>query len=195
MGAKKKPEYVGKRLSDITAAIILLILLLPFFVLIAIAIKIESRGSVFYRHPRVGKDGKIYRMWKFRTMVAGADKKGGGLTAHNDPRITKVGRLLRRFSIDELPQIFNVLMGDMSLIGPRPEIPDIVATYDEAQKEALRVRPGITGLTQINGRDNLPLDKKLEMERDYVHHLSPWLDLKILFSTLPAVLSGEGARY
>ncbi|MFQ5707995.1 MAG: sugar transferase [bacterium] len=195
MGIVQESEYVGKRLLDLFFSVILLVLSVPLFLLIAIAIKLESKGPVFYRHLRVGKFGRNFRMWKFRTMVQGADKMGSGLTQYSDPRITKVGKFLRRFSFDELPQIINVVVGDMSLIGPRPEIFEIVNLYTAQQREALNVRPGITGLTQINGRDNLPLDAKLEIEREYVHNNSLWLDLKILWLTFPAVWSGEGARY
>lgn len=192
---RDNPEYFGKRFLDILGSLILLIVTAPVFFVIAVAIKLESRGPLFFRHPRVGKDGRLFRMWKFRTMVQDADRKGGGLTSPGDPRITRTGRLLRRYSLDELPQVINVLVGEMSLIGPRPEIPEIVERYTAEQKEALKVRPGITGLTQINGRDNLPMDRKLQLERQYVYELSLWLDLKILLHTLPAVISGEGARY
>ncbi len=192
---KQRPEYLGKMVFDLVGAACLFLCCLPFFVLIGIIIKLDSRGPVFYRHPRVGKDGRVFKMWKFRTMVPGADKMAGGLTQHGDPRITRVGRLLRRYSLDELPQIINVLSGEMSLVGPRPEIPQLVQEYTPEQRQALSVRPGITGLTQINGRDDLPMDRKLQIERNYVEQNSLWLDLKILFRTLPAVVSGEGARY
>ncbi len=192
---KPTPEYWGKRLFDVVCVLILLLFCIPLFLIIGIAIKLDSPGTIFYKHPRVGKNGTLFKMWKFRTMVSEADKLGGGLTQHGDPRITKVGKLLRRASLDELPQIINVLLGEMSIVGPRPEIPEIVKDYTSKQREALTVRPGITGLTQVNGRDNLPIKEKLEMERKYVQDLTPWLDLKILFLTLPAIISGEGTRY
>lgn len=192
---KAQSEYPGKRVFDVIAAVILLVPCVPLFVLVAIAIKIDSRGPIFFKHTRVGKNGDLFKMWKFRTMVQNADKLGEGITTQGDARITRVGKWLRRTSLDELPQIINVLLGEMSLVGPRPEIPEIVEQYTPEQREALAVRPGITGLTQINGRDNLPMQEKLEMERSYVHKLSPLLDVKILLLTLPAVISGEGARF
>lgn len=192
---KPPPEYWGKRLFDIVCVLILSLFCIPLFLIIGIAIKLDSHGTMFYKHPRVGKNGTLFKMWKFRTMVSDADKLGSGLTQHGDPRITRVGKFLRRASLDELPQIINVLLGEMSIVGPRPEIPEIVEDYTSEQREALTVRPGITGLTQVNGRDNLPIKEKLEMERKYVQNLTPWLDLKILFLTLPAIISGEGTRY
>jgi len=155
----------------------------------------ESRGPVFFRHERVGKDGNPFMVWKFRTMVRDADKAGPSLTSHGDPRITGVGRVLRRLSLDELPQLFNVVCGEMSLVGPRPEIPELVANYTQAQKRALSVKPGITGLSQINGRDDLPINKKLGYELEYVENFSLLLDFKILLKTIPALLSGEGNRF
>jgi len=134
-------------------------------------------------------------MWKFRTMVKDADKIGGGLTEHQDARITKVGRFLRRLSLDELPQLFNVILGEMSIVGPRPEIPEIVAKYSPMQRRALSMKPGITGLSQINGRDDLPIKKKLGFELEYIDNFSLLLDFKILLKTIPAIISGQGNRY
>lgn len=134
-------------------------------------------------------------VWKFRTMVKDADKIGGGLTDHGDSRITKVGRVLRRLSLDELPQLFNVVRGEMSIVGPRPEIPEIVANYSTTQRRALSVKPGITGLSQINGRDDLPIKKKLGYELEYVENFSLLLDLKILLKTIPAIIGGQGNRF
>ena len=128
-------------------------------------------------------------------MVNNAHLIGPGLTAHNDKRITPLGKFLRRSSIDELPQLINVLMGNMSIVGPRPEIPEIVKTYTTEQKRALTVKPGITGLSQINGRDDLPIDKKLKYELEYVESSSMVFDLKIIIKTIPALLSGRGNRY
>lgn len=188
-------QHTVKNVFDIGGSTILLLLLSPLFLLIAIAIKIESRGPVFFRHERVGKNSKPFMVWKFRTMIRDADKTGPNLTSHGDPRITGVGRILRRLSLDELPQLFNVVRGEMSLVGPRPEIPDIVARYTPTQKRALSVKPGITGLSQINGRDDLPINKKLGYELEYVENFSLLLDFKILLKTIPALLSGEGNRF
>jgi lipopolysaccharide/colanic/teichoic acid biosynthesis glycosyltransferase len=187
--------YASKRGWDILIATVTLVLLSPLFLLIAILIKLDSRGAVFFRHPRVGINGRNFMMWKFRTMVSNADRVGPGLTAVNDPRITRLGKWLRRLSLDELPQLVNVLTGEMSLVGPRPEIPEIVSTYSSEQKRALAVRPGITGLSQINGRDDLPMKEKLDYEIQYVERCSPTLDLRIILRTLPALINARGNRY
>ncbi len=186
---------IVKRAFDLLFAALLLILFLPLFLVIAILIKLESKGPVFFKHTRVGKDGCNFRMWKFRTMVKDAHRLGPGLTRHGDPRITSLGKVLRRLSIDELPQLINVLKGEMSIVGPRPEIPEIVSAYTAEQLRALSVKPGITGLSQINGRDDLPIDKKLQYEVRYVESRSLALDLKILLRTLPAVLEARGNRF
>lgn len=188
-------KLVIKRLIDVILAISFILLLLPLFLLILITISLESDGPIVYKHTRVGKDEKPFKMWKFRTMVAGADKMGPGLTKVQDPRITWFGKLLRRLSLDELPQLFNVLRGNMSIVGPRPEIPEIVRTYSFRQKRALSMKPGITGLSQVNGRDDLPIEKKLKYEIEYIENFSMALDLKILFMTLPVIISGRGNRY
>jgi len=184
-----------KRIIDLGMASMLILIFFPLFLIIAIAIKLESRGAIFFRHVRVGKDEKTFLMWKFRTMIDGADKAGPGLTKDRDPRITKVGRLLRRVSLDELPQLFNVVRGEMSIVGPRPEIPEMVQTYSEQQKRALSIKPGLTGLSQVNGRDDLPINDKLKYEIEYVEKSSLILDLKILLKTVPAILNGRGNRY
>jgi lipopolysaccharide/colanic/teichoic acid biosynthesis glycosyltransferase len=185
----------GKRCLDICFAILLLTISAPLFLLLAVIIKIDSAGPIFYRAARAGKSGRVFRMWKLRTMVTQADSIGPGLTAMNDHRITRVGRLLRRLSLDEIPQLLNVLCGQMSLVGPRPEIPDIVVTYSDEQKNVLTVRPGLTGYSQINGRDDLPFIPKLRLENEYVAKISLLFDLKIILFTVPAVLRGIGARY
>ena len=185
----------GKRGFDICIALILLAISAPLFLLLAMIIKIDSKGPIFYRALRVGKFGEVFRMWKFRTMVNQADSIGPNLTAAHDHRITKAGRLVRRLSLDEMPQLLNVLAGQMSLVGPRPEIPDIVATYTEEQKNVLTVRPGLTGYTQINGRDDLAIIPKLQLENKYIAKMSLLFDLRIILFTLPAVLRGTGARY
>lgn len=184
-----------KRIIDIVLSIVLILLLFPLFILIIVIIQAESPGPALFKHERVGHNGKNFEMWKFRTMVNGADKKGSGLTQHNDTRITRFGSLLRRFSLDEMPQLINVLTGEMSIVGPRPEIPEIVESYSVEQQKALEVKPGITGLSQINGRDDLPIEKKLRYEVDYVNNRSIVLDLKIMIKTIPAVVNARGNRF
>jgi lipopolysaccharide/colanic/teichoic acid biosynthesis glycosyltransferase len=190
-------EYtrVLKRIFDIVFAIAVLVIVFPLILLIAIAIKSESRGPVFFRHTRVGRNGIEFKMWKFRTMVDGSHLNGPQLTQDGDRRITGLGKILRRMSLDELPQLFNVLQGNMSVVGPRPEIPEIVRSYTAQQKRAISVKPGITGLSQVNGRDDLPIDRKLNYEVEYVENLSLQLDLAILIKTIPAIISGRGTRY
>ncbi len=184
-----------KRTFDILLSSISLIALLPFFILMSAAIRLGSPGSPIFKHARVGLQGKKFLMWKFRTMVTNAHKSGPALTQHDDMRITRIGRLLRRTSLDELPQIVNVLKGDMSIVGPRPEIPAIVETYTSEQRLALRVRPGITGLSQINGRDDLPIERKVQYDLAYVKNPSMLFDLKIILQTIPAVVNARGNRY
>ena len=191
---KKAPRTAIKTICDVGVAAIGLIICAPLFLIIAAMIKLESRGPVFFKHTRIGKNGKPFQMIKFRTMVKDADKVGPILTELKDPRITRVGSVLRRSSLDELPQLINVLRGEMSLVGPRPEIPEIVETYQPWMRKALQCKPGITGLSQVNGRDDLPLDKKLKLEVKYVENYSLGLDLRILLKTLPAVINGRGNR-
>jgi undecaprenyl phosphate N,N'-diacetylbacillosamine 1-phosphate transferase len=179
---------------EMFAALLLLVLLTPLLLIIAVIVKLESSGRVFYLASRVGKNGHIFSMYKFRTMVDQADQIGSHLTGRNDPRITKAGKYLRRTSLDELPQLLNILKGDMSFIGPRPEVPEIVNTYTDEQMKALSVKPGLTGLSQVNGRDDLPLSKKLEYEVEYAENRCLWLDLKIIIKTIPVLISGRGNR-
>lgn len=188
-------KFFIKRIFDLFVATFLLIVFSPLFLLIAFFIKIDSSGPIFFKHSRVGKDGNYFLMWKFRTMKKDADKIGPNLTQDNDPRITRIGKWLRRLSLDELPQLINVLRGEMSIVGPRPEIPEIVKTYTDQQKRALSVKPGITGLSQVNGRDDLPINEKLQFELEYVDHFSFILDLKILLKTIPAIVSARGNRF
>ena len=183
-----------KRISDLLITFFSLIFVIPLFLLIAILIKLDGNGPVFFRHTRIGKDGRPFKMWKFRTMVQNASQKGPSLTATNDMRITRVGKYLRRISLDELPQIINVMKGEMSIVGPRPEIPEIVSTYTPEQKKALTIKPGITGLSQISGRDDLPIDVKLNYEIEYVERFSFTLDCKIVFKTIPTLINGRGNR-
>ena len=190
----KQFELRVKRALDFIVSSVLVLLLLPLFALLALLIKLESSGDVFYRAERIGKAGKPFLMWKFRTMLTGADRMGPGLTEHGDPRITRVGSVLRRLSLDELPQLLNVLAGEMSLVGPRPEIAEIVDTYTPHQRLALSVLPGITGLSQINGRDDLPVEDKVAFDLEYVNGFSLIMDLKIVLKTIPAIISGRGNR-
>ncbi len=174
-----------KRGVDISVSLIWLILLSLPFVLVAMAIKLESRGPIFFRQKRAGLDGQIFVIWKFRTMVDGAAKKGlGNKVVKGDARITRTGKLLRALSIDELPQIMNVLSGDMSLIGPRPTLVHQVEAYNSHQRRRLEVRPGITSWASVNGRNKRSWEDRIEMDIWYVDHLSIWLDIKILFRTL-----------
>lgn len=186
---------LSKRIVDIVLSILITLILSPLFFLVAILVKLASKGPVFFRHARVGKNEVPFQMWKFRTMTHGADQIGPGLTEDEDSRITGVGKFLRRLSLDELPQLFNVMLGEMSLVGPRPEIPEIVQTYSPQQKKALSIRPGITGLSQISGRDDLPIDIKLNLEVEYVETVSMGLDFKILLKTIPTIINARGNRY
>jgi lipopolysaccharide/colanic/teichoic acid biosynthesis glycosyltransferase len=186
------PEPVGgraKRILDLAIAIPLLVVLAPVFAIVAILIRRDSPGAAFYRQTRVGLDGCEFRLIKFRTMVNGAEFIGAGLDNDaDDPRITKVGARLRALSIDELPQLINVLIGDMSIVGPRPTLRDQVERYTPAQRRRLRARPGITGLAQISGRSTLPWSQRIVIDVHYVDHWSIRLDLAIMLRTIPALL-------
>ncbi len=163
----------------------------PFLAASALAIKLEDRGPVLYRQRRVGLRGEEFELLKLRTMVVGAETTGAGLAVNRgDPRITKVGRLLRRLSLDELPQLWNVVRGEMSLIGPRPTLRYQVEKYTDRQRRRLEVKPGITGWAQIHGRAKLPWEDRIELDVWYVEHRSPWVDLKILLRTPLALLGG-----
>jgi lipopolysaccharide/colanic/teichoic acid biosynthesis glycosyltransferase len=158
-----------------------------------IAIRLESRGSPFYRQRRVGRAGREFDMLKLRTMVSGAEKLGAGLAVNEgDPRITRVGAVLRRFSLDELPNLVNVLRGEMAIVGPRPTIPAQVAHYTEEQMRRLEVKPGITGWAQVNGRASLPWNERIELDVWYVDHRSLRLDVKILALTARMLVTGHG---
>ncbi len=193
-----------KRLLDIATSAVLLVLALPVVLGIAVGIKLTGRGAVLYRQTRCGLNGRRFTLYKFRTMISGAEAKQGELLHLNemngpvfklkdDPRVTWIGRFLRRFSLDELPQLWNVLRGDMSLVGPRPPIPDEVARYQRWQRRRLSMKPGLTCLWQISGRNQVDFDRWIELDLQYIDSWSPWLDMKILLKTVPAVLSGRGA--
>jgi lipopolysaccharide/colanic/teichoic acid biosynthesis glycosyltransferase len=181
-----------------------LLLLLPVLVVIAVAVKLDSRGPVFFRQARIGKDGVEFPMLKFRSMVTNAEQllndlreqsEGNGVLfkMRQDPRVTRVGRVLRRLSLDELPQLVNVLTGQMSLVGPRPPLAVEVATYGDAARRKLLVKPGLTGLWQINGRSDLDWDESVRLDLRYVENWSFAFDLMILWKTLGAVLGSRGA--
>jgi len=177
-----------KRFIDVSIAIIALILLSPILLIIAIAIKIDSKGPIIFKQQRLGVGGVPFNMYKFRSMCVGAEKQGTGVYSFKgDSRITKVGRILRATSLDELPQLVNILKGDMSLIGPRPALtyhPWPYEQYDEHQKHMFDVRPGITGWAQVNGRKEVPWPERIELNIYYVEHLSFALDFKIFWMTI-----------
>ena len=184
-------RWVKKAFDRIVAAFALLALL-PILILIAAAIKIGMPGPVFFRQVRVGRGGREFQVVKFRTMVVGAEKTGLGLLIEkDDPRIPLLGRFLRRWSMDELPQLWNVLKGDMSLVGPRPTVPSQVAQYTERQRRRLECLPGLTGWAQVNGRNELAWPERIEMDIWYIDHWSLWLDFKILLRTPGLLLRGE----
>ena len=163
----------------------------PLLGLAALAVKLEDHGPVFYHQLRVGKDGRDFELLKLRTMVVDAERQGAGYAVdRDDPRITRAGRVLRRLSIDELPQLWNVLRGEMSLVGPRPTLRYQVDRYDERQRSRLDVKPGLTGWAQVNGRAALPWDERIELDLWYVEHRSTRLDLKILVRTPVALFRG-----
>jgi lipopolysaccharide/colanic/teichoic acid biosynthesis glycosyltransferase len=181
------------RALDLAVAGLLIVLTAPLLGLAALAIKLESCGPVFYRQRRVGKDGRPFELLKLRTMVPGAESMGAGIyVLEGDPRITRTGRLLRRFSLDELPNLVNVLRGDLAIVGPRPTVQEQVDGYTERQRRRLEVKPGITGWAQINGRTSLPWPERIELDVWYVEHRSLRLDLRILARTARLLATGHG---
>lgn len=182
-----------RRAVDVVVSAVALAVAAPVLALAVIAIRLESKGHPIYRQRRVGLDGRPFDVLKLRTMVSGAEHMGAGLAVvEGDQRITHVGRVLRRTSIDELPNLVNVLKGEMSLIGPRPTVPVQVAQYDERQRGRLAVKPGLTGWAQVNGRAALPWSQRIELDLHYIEHRSLALDLRILWRTVVMVLGGEG---
>lgn len=193
-----------KRVVEWIAALCLLLVSLPIMLIIAIAIKLDSNGPVIYKQRRVGKNGKYFEMYKFRSMVVNADRfvkdleklneaDGPVFKMKNDPRVTRIGRIIRRYSLDELPQLFNVLKGEMALVGPRPPLPDEVMAYGDWEWRRLEVLPGITGLWQVSGRSDLSFEQWVNLDIYYIENWSFALDLKIVLKTLPAMMKGEGA--
>lgn len=201
---RKKLSFFIKRSMDILLSIIGIILLSPIYIILILAIRIDSKGPAIFKQVRVGKDGKNFTIYKFRTMVPNAEKKrelqidpnnldGFVFQSKSDNRITKVGSFLRKTSLDEIPQLFNVLLGNMSLVGPRPEIPDVVKYYNDNFRQRLLVTPGITGLAQISGRGEIELGKTIYYDLTYIKNFSAWFDVKILFKTVFSVLNKDGA--
>jgi lipopolysaccharide/colanic/teichoic acid biosynthesis glycosyltransferase len=179
------------RALDVAGASLGLVVASPFLAAAALAIKFDGGGPVLYRQQRVGKDGRKFELVKLRTMVVGAERQGAGWAVdHGDPRITRVGSWLRRLSLDEVPQLWNVVRGEMSLIGPRPTLAYQVEQYTPRQRRRLDVRPGITGWAQVQGRASLPWEERIELDVWYVDHRSPWLDLRILARTPLALFGG-----
>jgi lipopolysaccharide/colanic/teichoic acid biosynthesis glycosyltransferase len=182
-----------RRAFDLLVAGTALVLLSPFLLAAIVAIRVESRGSPIYRQRRVGRGGRPFDVIKLRTMVTGAEHMGAGLAvSEGDTRITRVGRLLRRTSLDEVPNLVNVLRGDMAIVGPRPTVPVQVDRYTERQRGRLTIKPGITGWAQIHGRTELPWDERIELDLWYIEHRSWRLDLQILWRTARMVFAGQG---
>jgi exopolysaccharide biosynthesis polyprenyl glycosylphosphotransferase len=204
-GPQDSWQLIAKRLVDILASIALLLGLLPLFAVVALMIRLDSAGPVLFAQERVGLNKRRFKILKFRTMVNGSDHQqhivehlnevnGPAFKIKKDPRVTRVGKLLRRFSIDELPQLFNVLTGDMSLVGPRPlPVRDVERIDTRWHKRRFSIKPGITCLWQVNGRSNINFDYWVKMDLEYIDNWSLGLDLKILLKTIPAVLKGSGA--
>ena len=196
--------FFFKRTFDYVFSLIGLICLSPLFLILAVLIKMDSHGPVFYKQRRVGKNGEFFYMYKFRSMVVNADQLKGKLKSFNevkgpafkikdDPRITRIGKFIRKYSLDELPQLLNVLKGEMSLIGPRPPLPNEVEQYTDWDWRRLEVVPGITGLWQVSGRSELTFEQWVNLDIYYIENWSLWMDLKILLKTIPVVIKGEGA--
>lgn len=188
-------EYT-KRVFDVVLSSIGLIVAIPLMVIIGIAIKLDTKGPIFYCQERVGKNGKVYTLYKLRSMHENAEENGAQWAEEDDPRVTKVGRFIRKTRLDELPQLFNVLKGDMSLVGPRPERPVFTYQFNEEIPgfiNRLQVKPGLTGLAQVNGGYELGPAEKLEYDLYYIENRSIWMDIKIILKTIKVVLSGKGA--
>ncbi|HEY8340040.1 MAG TPA: sugar transferase [Egibacteraceae bacterium] len=202
--AASRLQLAAKRAIDIVVSLLALLLTLPIFAITALLIAVTSPGPVFYVQERIGRGGIPFRMLKFRSMYVDADKRKAELAALNeasgpvfkvrrDPRVTPVGRWIRKLSIDELPQLINVLRGEMSLVGPRPPLPEEYAVYDAYALRRLLVSPGLTCIWQVSGRSNIDFDQWVEMDVEYIRNWSLALDVKLLLKTVPAVLSGHGA--
>ena len=194
-----------KRFMDILLSIIALLLGSPVFLITALLVKVTSPGPIIFSQVRVGRYGRHFKFYKFRSMYIDAEARKAELLKHNesgdgvifkmkhDPRITPVGRFIRKFSIDELPQLFNVILGDMSLVGPRPPLPSEVRTYSLEERKRLNITPGITCIWQVSGRSELPFSKQIALDKEYISSRSVWKDFLILLKTVPAILTGKGA--
>ena len=180
-----------KRITDIIGALLALIIFSPIMLIIAILIKLDSKGPAIFVQDRIGKDGKAFRFYKFRTMRTDTDPYGFSPKEFDDPRITRLGKFLRKYSLDELPQLFNVLKGDMSLVGPRPLLPWQYEKWTEYQRQRCNVKPGLTGWAQVKGRASLTHEDKIELDIWYVKNANFWLDIKIILMTLIKVLKTE----
>lgn len=200
-----RPFYHAiKRAFDIIASACGLIILSPLFLILIFLIRKEDGGPAFYSQERIGKDGKPFRMWKFRSMVVNADKMidqledqneidGAMFKIKDDPRVTKIGHVIRKYSLDELPQLWNVVIGDMSLVGPRPPLPEEVAEYTDYDKQRLEVMPGCTGLWQVTRRSEADFDEMVWLDLIYINHSSVWEDFKLLVKTVGVVIHPNGA--
>ena len=201
----ERPFYhVVKRLFDIVASACALILLSPLFLFLVIKIKSEDGGPAFYSQERIGKDEKPFKMWKFRSMIVDADKMldkledqneidGAMFKIKDDPRVTKIGHVIRKYSLDELPQLWNVLIGDMSLVGPRPPLPSEVEEYTDYDKQRLTVMPGCTGLWQVTKRNEADFDEMVWLDIVYINHSGAWEDLKLIIKTILVMIHPNGA--
>ncbi len=181
-----------KRTTDLLISIITLIISFPILLIAALAIKIESKGPVLFIHERTGFNGKPFRMIKFRGMIDNALSVGPELTQKDDPRVTKVGKILRRTSVDEIPQAINVIKGDMSIVGPRPEIISITNQYSKMQKLIFNYKPGITGYSQVHGRQLLSPEKRIAMELNYYEHANFWTDFIVVLKTVKVIITNKG---
>ena len=188
-----RPRQGLPRVADLAIAAVGLVLVSPLLLAVAIAIRLESRGPVFYRQRRVGRDGRIFELYKLRTMRQGADPVGvGTAVTADDPRVTRVGRFLRRYSLDELPNLINVLRGEMRIVGPRATLPAQVELYTPRQLRRLDLRPGVTGWAQIHGRTGIPWEERIELDIEYVERRGAALDLRILAKTVWLLVTGHG---
>jgi exopolysaccharide biosynthesis polyprenyl glycosylphosphotransferase len=201
---KSKAYYFLKRIIDICGSLLGIILLSPIIIGTIVAIKLDSHGPAFFSQPRVGKDGEIFNMYKFRSMVTDAEKllkhikgknemSGPMFKMKNDPRVTRVGKFIRKTSIDELPQLFNVLKGEMSLVGPRPNLPKEVAQFDEIHRLKLLAKPGITCYWQVMGRNNIDFEDWMKLDIKYVEERNIWIDIKLILMTVRVLLGDKNA--
>ena len=198
-------KMLSIRLFDLFVAAMALLILAPLLLIVVCCIVIDSPGAIFYSQKRVGINGRIFKFWKFRSMVVNAEQQNDALISDRgiadsvrfkmkqDPRITRVGKFIRKYSIDELPQLWNVLKGDMSLVGPRPPVPKEVNIYSSSDRRRIRIIPGITCIWQVSGRSEIPFEEQVKLDEDYILSASFWTNIKLLLRTIPAVLFGKGA--